>query len=77
MSRLENMVLSSDVDDLHIFDKSTIIHCLHKAALGVGSIQARERLDKTLALIAWYDQLTRRQATAEVTASLELTTADR
>jgi hypothetical protein len=39
---------------------------MHQAALGIGDVVACERLDKTLALVAWFDQIVRPRPSGEL-----------
>jgi asparagine synthase (glutamine-hydrolysing) len=57
---LEQMVRSSAIRELGIFDLEKLISILHQASLGIGDVRACDRLDKTLAVIVWFDQIIRR-----------------
>jgi asparagine synthase (glutamine-hydrolysing) len=70
MLQLEQMVRNSAIRDLGIVDPDELIPAMHKAALGIGDSQATDRLEKTLALIAWFDHIReRRPSSARVVAA--------
>src|SRR5437870_4370007 len=56
LPHLEAMVRQSAIRELGSVDSEKLIRILHQAAAGIGDAIACERLDKTLALIAWFDQ---------------------
>jgi asparagine synthase (glutamine-hydrolysing) len=59
LSSLEQMVRGSSLGELGILDADRLLPVLAQAALGVGDVTACERLDRALALFAWFDRLTR------------------
>ncbi len=59
LTHLEQMVRTSAIHELGVFDPERLIPALGQAALGIGDSQATDRLDKTLALTAWFDQFSR------------------
>jgi asparagine synthase (glutamine-hydrolysing) len=56
---LEQMAQVSPLQQLGILDAEKLIPVMRDVALGIGDIRARERMDKTLALVAWFDQFQR------------------
>jgi asparagine synthase (glutamine-hydrolysing) len=56
LPRLEEMVRGCRLAELDLLDGEAFVEVLHQAAMGIGDVQACERVDKTLALIAWFDQ---------------------
>jgi asparagine synthase (glutamine-hydrolysing) len=68
LSRLEQMVRASPTLELGLFDADELIRVMGLAARGVGDLTACERLDKTLALIAWFEQAHRRRPLPRPTA---------
>jgi asparagine synthase (glutamine-hydrolysing) len=58
---LERLVWSAAIQELGIVDIAKLIPAMHQASLGIGDARATDRLDKTLALIAWFEQVTRRR----------------
>ncbi len=62
---LEHMVHTSPVLQLGILDPRQLVPAMRQAALGVGDIRDCERLDKTLALIAWYNLVEQRRPVEE------------
>ncbi len=61
-AHLERMVRESPIRELGIIDVEALAQVVREAALGVADIRAGERMDKTLALIAWFDQARRCRA---------------
>jgi asparagine synthase (glutamine-hydrolysing) len=57
LPRLKRMVRTSAIADLGILDPEQLLAAMQQAALGRGDVQAREQIDRTLALIAWLDQV--------------------
>jgi len=57
LTKLETMLRESSINELRIFDPKIVVDAMRSAALGVGDAQATDRLDKILALIAWFDQV--------------------
>jgi asparagine synthase (glutamine-hydrolysing) len=54
---LEERVADSILGDMGLIEPDRLIDAMRQAALGVGDVIACEHIDKTLALIAWHDQL--------------------
>jgi len=50
---LELIVECAPVDDLDLLDKSELLRCLHKAALGIGISRGVDRLSLTLCVLKW------------------------
>jgi hypothetical protein len=65
LPHLEHLVRHAAIGELGILDPEELIPVLQKAALGIGDVSACDRLDKTLSLIAWFDQLVRRRPLGE------------
>jgi asparagine synthase (glutamine-hydrolysing) len=65
MPHLERLARHTSFGELGIVDPEKLIPALHQAALGIGDAQATDRLDKTLSLIAWFDQVVRRRPAGE------------
>lgn len=59
LSHLEDMVWKSRIDELAIFDKEKLIQAMRQHALGIGAVMAGGRINSSLALIAWFDQIER------------------
>jgi asparagine synthase (glutamine-hydrolysing) len=57
LPRLEELVASSTLGDMGLINLERLIDVMRQAALGVGDVVACEHMDKTLALIAWHEQL--------------------
>lgn len=57
LPQLEAMVCTSRIDELGILDKQHLIHCMQQAAVGIGKMPAITRINTTLSLIAWFDQM--------------------
>ncbi len=57
LDHLEEMVRRSAINELGLFDTDELVRVLHQVAAGVGDMAAANRLDSTLALIAWFDRL--------------------
>lgn len=53
---LERMVQASPLSEMGILQVDPLVRAMRDASLGIGDIRTRERMDKTLALIAWFDQ---------------------
>ncbi|MBE9189110.1 asparagine synthase [Gloeocapsopsis crepidinum LEGE 06123] len=58
LPQLEAMVRNSSISDLGVFDKTQLIQVMRQAAVGIGDVSASWRINTTLALIAWFDQIT-------------------
>ena len=56
LPHLERMVLNSPIRDIDAIDAGRLIPAMREASVGIGDTQATDRLDKTLTLIAWFDQ---------------------
>ncbi|MGB5772561.1 MAG: asparagine synthase-related protein, partial [Crocosphaera sp.] len=54
---LEEMVHQSGIDKLEIFDKQQLILVLQQHAIGIGDLRNGSRICRSLALIAWFDQM--------------------
>jgi asparagine synthase (glutamine-hydrolysing) len=54
---LEDLVRRSRIRELGLFDADELIRVMREASVGVGDVIARERMDKSLALIQWHDRL--------------------
>jgi asparagine synthase (glutamine-hydrolysing) len=65
LPHLEELVRHGAIRELGILNPEDLIGVLHKAALGIGDVSACDRLDKSLCLIAWFDQIVRRRPSAE------------
>lgn len=59
LSSLENLVRRSAIRDMQIFQSESLINCMRKHALGNGSPTAGRRIAASLALVAWYDQISK------------------
>jgi asparagine synthase (glutamine-hydrolysing) len=57
LPHLEEMVMASRIRELDMIDAEKLVDVMRQAALGIGDLRARERMDKTLALVAWFDQV--------------------
>lgn len=57
LSRLESMIRNSRISELGIFDGDQLIQVMRQAAVGIGDVPACCRINTTLALIAWFDQM--------------------
>jgi asparagine synthase (glutamine-hydrolysing) len=55
LGHLERMIQRSALRQLGLLDADKLIRVMRDAAMGVGDIRARERMDKTLALVAWFE----------------------
>ena len=66
LRQLEQLVRNEEFDQLGIINPTKLIPVLHQAALGIGDTQATDRLDKTLALAAWFNQIERREEVTHV-----------
>jgi asparagine synthase (glutamine-hydrolysing) len=52
---LEALIQHAPVDDLGLFEKQSLMHCLHQAALGITKgMSALSRLHLTLVFLAWW-----------------------
>ncbi|MBE8990359.1 asparagine synthase-related protein [Nostoc sp. LEGE 12450] len=56
--QLETMVQTSGIRELGIFDQSQLIRFMHQAAVGIGDMPTCGRINITLSLIAWFEQMT-------------------
>jgi asparagine synthase (glutamine-hydrolysing) len=56
MPQLERLVRTSALPELGVLDAEQLVQAMRQAALGVGDLTACERIDKTLALVAWFAQ---------------------
>jgi asparagine synthase (glutamine-hydrolysing) len=56
LTRLEGMARASGLCDLGLLDAAKLVEAMRQAALGVGDLNACERIDKTLALVAWFEK---------------------
>lgn len=54
---LEEMVKKSAVRELDIFDQGKLIEAMGQHALGIGNVKNGSRITSSLAVIAWFDQL--------------------
>jgi asparagine synthase (glutamine-hydrolysing) len=57
LGSLERLVEASPAHELGILDKAELVRAMRQASMGMGGVEARERIDKTLALVAWLDQV--------------------
>ena len=57
LPQLEEMVRTSRISELGIFDGTQLIQAMRQAAVGIGDLPACSRINTTLALIAWFDQM--------------------
>lgn len=57
LPQLEAMVRTSQINDLGVFDADQLIQVMRQAAVGIGNVPASCRINPTLALIAWFDQM--------------------
>jgi len=57
VSRFDSMIRNSSVDELGAIDKKTFLDIFRQHAMGVGDALVSGRINRTLALIAWYDTL--------------------
>jgi asparagine synthase (glutamine-hydrolysing) len=60
MLNLEQLLKAPAFLQLGIIDIDKVVPLLRQAALGIGDAQATDRLDKTLALAAWFDHISHR-----------------
>jgi asparagine synthase (glutamine-hydrolysing) len=72
LPHLERLVRHAAFAELGIIDPEKLIPVLRQAALGIGDSQATDRLDKTLSLIAWFDQALRPRPAGEPCVTLRL-----
>jgi asparagine synthase (glutamine-hydrolysing) len=72
MPHLEQLVRHPLFGELGIIDPEQFIPLLHQAAVGIGDSQATDRLDKTLALIAWFDQVVHHRPAGPAWVSLRM-----
>jgi asparagine synthase (glutamine-hydrolysing) len=56
LPQLEDMILSSQIDQLGIFDKQQLIQVMRQHAIGIGDARIGGRINASLAMIAWFDQ---------------------
>ena len=56
LPHLEEMVDRSQIDELGIFDKQQLIQVMLQHAVGIGDARSGNRINTSLALIAWFDQ---------------------
>lgn len=54
---LEDMVRNSHIDDLGLFNKEQLLQAMRQHAIGIGGVMAGGRINSSLALIAWYEQI--------------------
>jgi asparagine synthase (glutamine-hydrolysing) len=57
LPQLEVMVRNSRISELDVFDGSQLIQVMRQATVGIGDMPAISRINTTLALIAWFDQM--------------------
>ncbi|MBW4684904.1 MAG: hypothetical protein KME40_07340 [Komarekiella atlantica HA4396-MV6] len=57
LPQLETMVQTSAICELGIFDKSQLIRVMQQAAVGIGDMPTCGRINITLSLIAWFEQM--------------------
>ena len=57
LSRLEAMIRRSPINDMGILDTNRLIGCMRQHALGIGDAVAGGRINSTMSLIAWLEQL--------------------
>jgi asparagine synthase (glutamine-hydrolysing) len=57
LGAIEAMVERSSIADLDLIDRPELLNALRQVASGLGKTTAGFRINSTLALIAWYDQL--------------------
>jgi asparagine synthase (glutamine-hydrolysing) len=69
---LQSLVERSAVSELGLFDSAVLLDALRASAAGVGDLTAHVRVDKSLALIAWFDQATTRPAREQKSAPCTL-----
>lgn len=72
LPHLERMIQQSSIRELGLFEMDHLLPALRQAALGVGDVNACERLDKTLALVAWFDQVVQSRPHASPTVVYHL-----
>jgi asparagine synthase (glutamine-hydrolysing) len=53
--QLEELVRSSPLHDLGLFDVDKLLGTLHQVAVGIAN-QHNQAMDRTLALLAWFQQ---------------------
>ncbi len=56
---LEQLIRASPSEELGLFDKASLLSCLHQAALGISSPHGAISLDNTLSIVKWLDLLPR------------------
>jgi asparagine synthase (glutamine-hydrolysing) len=57
LTMLEEMVRQAALRELGLFDHEELVRCLHRAAGEGGDRSRLEQMDRSLALIAWFDQV--------------------
>ena len=57
LPKLEEMVRGSHIRDLGLFDEGSLIRAMRQHAVGIGDVMAGDRINSSLALIAWYDRV--------------------
>jgi len=57
LHHLENMVNQSQISELGILNKQQLIQALRQHVSGIGDVRSGSRISRSLALIAWFDQL--------------------
>jgi asparagine synthase (glutamine-hydrolysing) len=57
LPKLEEMVRGSRIRDLGLFDEGSLIRAMRQHAVGIGDEMAGDRINSSLALIAWYDRI--------------------
>jgi asparagine synthase (glutamine-hydrolysing) len=57
LPQLEAMIQASRIDEVGMVDKPHLIYCMQQAAIGIGKMPAITRINTTLSLIAWFDQM--------------------
>jgi asparagine synthase (glutamine-hydrolysing) len=79
LGRLEDMVRQSPIAEMDLLDNDSLCQALHQTAAGVGEMTAANRLNSTLALVAWYDHLgpALRRPADEPTETLALRTHEK
>jgi asparagine synthase (glutamine-hydrolysing) len=60
LARLEHLVQNSALRQCGVLEVDPLIRAMRDAAMGIGDIRARERMDKTLALVAWFEEAAQR-----------------
>jgi asparagine synthase (glutamine-hydrolysing) len=51
------MVRHSQINELEIFDKQKLLEIMRQHSLGIGDARSGVRLNSSLALIAWFEQI--------------------